>query len=171
MDELRRQDWAPRSLRRLGRRIDRTQEALYSKNGQAPTEEEIAVELEISAADVRRAREELEQADVVSLNAKARAADEGLALEVGDTVEAAPGDGDPERTALVRERAARMRKGVVSLSTREREVLTLVHGHELSGAEVGAVLGVTESRVSQIMNGVRTKLRANLDEYDVDSAA
>jgi RNA polymerase sigma factor for flagellar operon FliA len=61
-----------------------------------------------------------------------------------------------------------MRRAVEGLSEREREVLALVHVHELPGAEVGRMFGVSESRVSQILAGVRGKLQAQLTAYDAD---
>jgi RNA polymerase sigma factor for flagellar operon FliA len=59
-----------------------------------------------------------------------------------------------------------VRQAIADLSEREQKVLTLIHVHELQGAEVGRMLGVSESRVSQILAGVRSTLRSRLEEYD-----
>ena len=67
---------------------------------------------------------------------------------------------------LRRERSQRLRTAIGALSPREQQVLALVHVHSIPGAEIGRMLGVTESRVSQILSGVRTKLRRSLDEYE-----
>jgi RNA polymerase sigma factor (sigma-70 family) len=63
-----------------------------------------------------------------------------------------------------------MRAAVARLSDREREVLSLVHVQELPGAEIGRLLGVSESRVSQILAGIRRKLKDKLALYDAAAA-
>ena len=64
-----------------------------------------------------------------------------------------------------------MRTAIAKLSERERNVLSLVHVQELPGAEVGRMLGVSESRVSQILSGIRSKLQHQLATYDTAAAA
>src|SRR5207237_1030407 len=86
MDELRRQDWAPRSLRRFERAADRAAEGLHAKNGCTPTEQEIAQALGMGVPDLREKREELEKVQLTSLNAPARGSDESLPIEVGETI-------------------------------------------------------------------------------------
>jgi RNA polymerase sigma factor for flagellar operon FliA len=171
MDELRRQDWASRSVRRLGRKIERARDAWYVKTGTTPTDEELAGELQISLLELREGLEEIERAEVLSLNAPAHGTDEALPVEVGDTVEALLGEFDPEGAALKRERVAVMRDAIASLGEREREILALVNVHEVPGAEIGRMLGVTESRVSQILAGIRRKLHNQLDPYDAAGVA
>ena len=93
-------------------------------------------------------------------------------LEIGDTVENHEASSEPEPATLAGERAAIVREAIASLSERERLVLKLVHVDELQGAEIGARLGVSESRVSQILAGARQKLRTRIAAYDVgDSIA
>ena len=166
VDELRRLDWASRSVRRTGRRIERARDAFFARHGVTPTEEQLACELGLSVVELRTSVEELERADVGSLNAPARAAEDGDAVEIGDTVAAHEGDLGPEANALVSERNTAMRDAIARLSERERRVLALVHVHELPGAEIGRMLGVSESRVSQILAGIRRKLRDQLGAYD-----
>ncbi|HWG55751.1 MAG TPA: FliA/WhiG family RNA polymerase sigma factor [Gaiellaceae bacterium] len=171
VDELRRQDWASRSVRRVGRRIERARDSFFARHGVAPTEEQLARELGMTVAELRVSLEEIERADVASLNAPARGADDSVPTEVGDTVVAPSGDHEPDATALASERNAAMRNAIARLSERERRVLALVHVHELPGAEIGRMLGVSESRVSQILAGIRRKLKDQLAAYDVDVAA
>jgi RNA polymerase sigma factor FliA len=166
VDELRRQDWASRSVRRVGRRIERARDSFAARHGVPPTEEQLARELGMTAAELRTSLDEIDRADVGSLNAPARGAEDGLSLEVGDTVVAPEGELGPEATALVSERNAAMRDAIARLSERERRVLALVHVHELPGAEIGRMLGVSESRVSQILAGIRRKLKDQLGAYD-----
>jgi RNA polymerase sigma factor for flagellar operon FliA len=170
VDELRRQDWAPRSARRMGRDIARAEQTLQARNGSAPTNEQVAGELGIGVAELRSVQQDLAQADVASLNAPARGTDETIPVEVGDLVEAPIGQHDPVLAILTGERNAKMRDAMASLDEKELHVLMLVHVHELSGAEVGRMLGVSESRVSQIMSRARAKLRARLDAYEAAAA-
>ena len=67
---------------------------------------------------------------------------------------------------LASERTELFRSSVAALSERERNVLALVHVHELQGAEIGRILGVSESRVSQILSSIRRKLKDELEAYD-----
>src|SRR5688500_16391117 len=171
VDELRRQDWASRSVRRAGRRIERARDSFFSRHGLPATEEQLARELGMTVTELRKSLAEIDRAGVSSLNSLARGADDGLPLEIGDTVVAPEGELGPEATALVTERNAAMRDAIARLSERERRVLALVHVHELPGAEIGRALGVSESRVSQILTGVRRKLRDQLTAYDVGPLA
>jgi RNA polymerase sigma factor for flagellar operon FliA len=166
MDELRRQDWAPRSLRRSGRAIDRAREEWQSRTGRAPSEGELAKELDITVADLNDQLEGLSRADLLSLNTPARGNDDALPIEVGDTLEAPAGEHDPELAALAGERAAVLKSAIASLSEREQQILVLLFVHHLQGAEIGRILGVSESRVSQLLSGIRRTLKDRIDAYD-----
>ena len=171
VDELRRLDWASRSVRREGRRIERARDAFFARTGSTPTEAELARELDVSVADLRVSLDDIERSDVASLNAAARGVEEGGgAVEVGETIEAPVGDHEPEARLLHADRNAAMRAAIARLSEREREVLGLVHVQELPGAEIGRLLGVSESRVSQILAGIRRKLKDQLDVYESAAA-
>ena len=166
MDELRRQDWASRSVRHFGRQLDAARDEFFVKNGRSPSELELADALCLTTREVRKQLEELERADVCSLNAPVRSGDDAEMLEVGDTVETQQTGCEPELAALAGERASIVRDAIASLSQREREVLKFVHVDELQGAEIGERLGVSESRVSQILAGARQKLRSRIAAYD-----
>ena len=103
------------------------------------------------------------------LNAPRRGADSSP-LELGDTVEVRAVD-ESLGTALASERNAVLRHAVERLSERERQVLSFVHVQELPGAEIGRILGLTESRISQILTGIRGKLRVQLVAYEGDCQA
>ncbi len=163
VDELRRQDRVSRSSRSLSRQIDKTQEKFLVQNGRTANEKELAAELKIGVKELRERTGELDRANVVSLNAPAGDEQTG---EIGETIGAAPGPDDPDRALLNREKTAVFRQAIETLSDRERDVLTLVYVGGLQGAEIGRRLGVTESRVSQILASARTKLRTELATYD-----
>jgi RNA polymerase sigma factor for flagellar operon FliA len=166
VDELRRQDWASRSTRKLARELERARERWLAVHGTQPSESDLARVLGIDAGVLRDRLDELERASVVSLNAPARGSDGDFALEVGDTLAAGAGGHDPEAATLSAERSRVLRGAIASLSERERHILTLVHLHHMGGAEIGRELGVSESRISQILSGVRSKLRDPVEAYD-----
>ena len=170
MDELRRQDWAPRSLRRSGRAIERAREGWQSRTGRAPSDQELARELEITVDDLNEQIEGLSRADVLSLNTPARGNEEAMPVEVGDTLEAPAGEFDPELAALAGERASVLKSAIASLSEREQKILMLLYVHHLQGAEIGRILGVSEFRVSQLLSGIRRTLRDRIDFYDEGTA-
>ena len=161
VDELRRQDRVSRSSRSLSRTIEKTQEKWLAQNGRYANETELAAELKIDVAELRQRTGELDRAHVVSLNAPAGDEQGG---EIGETIGAAPGPGDPDRALLAGEKTAVFKAAIEQLSERERDVLTMVYVKGLQGAEIGRMLGVTESRVSQILASARTKLRSELTE-------
>jgi RNA polymerase sigma factor FliA len=166
VDELRKQDWASRSVRREGRRIERARDAFFARNGVTPSEAELAAELGTTVAGLRSAFEDIERSEIGSLNAPTRGADDAAPVEVGETIQAPQGDHEPETMLLGADRSAAMRTAIARLSERERHVLALVHVQELQGAEIGRMLGISESRVSQILSGIRSKLKHQLDAYE-----
>ena len=170
LDELRKQDWASRSVRREGRRIERARDSFFARNGTMPNEAELAAELGTTVADLRATLEDIDRSDIASLNAPARGADDATPAEVGDTIQAPQGTHEPESTLLGADRTAAMRGAIARLSDREREVLSLIHVQEIPGAEVGRMLGISESRVSQILAGIRGKLKHSLDTYEAAAA-
>ena len=171
VDELRRLDWASRSVRREGRRIERARDTFFARTGSMPTEKQLARELGVTVEELRASLDDIERSDVASLNAHARGVEDGAgAVEVGETVEAPVGDHEPEARLLHADRNSAMRAAIARLSKREREVLSLVHIQELPGAEIGRLLGVSESRVSQILSGIRRKLKDQLDLYESAAA-
>jgi RNA polymerase sigma factor for flagellar operon FliA len=171
VDELRKQDWASRSVRREGRRIEQARDSFFARHGICPIEAELAAELGTTVDGLRATLEDIDRSDIASLNAPARGADDAAPAEIGETIQAPEGDHEPESTVLGADRSAAMRTAIAKLSERERNVLSLVHVQELPGAEIGRMLGVSESRVSQILSGIRTKLKHQLTTYDTAAAA
>jgi RNA polymerase sigma factor for flagellar operon FliA len=166
MDELRRQDWAPRALRRNGRAIERARDQWQARTGRVPSDDELARDLEIDVDQLHGQLEGLARADVLSLNTPARGTEEAMPVEVGETIEASSGEFDPELAALSNERADVLRKAIASLGEREQTILVLLYVKHLQGAEVGRILGISESRVSQILSSIRRTLKDRIDHYD-----
>ncbi len=166
VDDLRRLDRVSRSSRRLGRSIERTQERWLIQHGRQANEQELANELKIDISELRERTSELDRAHVLSLNAPAGDDQDG---EVGENISASPGPDDPDRALLAREKTAAFKEAIKTLTGRERDALTLVYVQGMQGAEIGRMLGVTESRVSQILASARSKLRSELTAYEQTS--
>ena len=171
VDELRKQDWASRSVRREGRRIARARDSFFARFGTMPTEDELAAELGTTVDHLRTSLEDIDRSDVASLNAPAHGAEHSHPVEVGETIHAPHDESDPVSTLLDADRNAAVRGTIARLSERERHILSLVHVQELPGAEIGRMLGVSESRVSQILAGIRRKLKVQLESYETAAAA
>jgi RNA polymerase sigma factor for flagellar operon FliA len=165
IDELRAQDWAPRSVRRSGREIERARGRCLARTGRPPTDSELADELNIQLEELRTKLARLDRAEIGSLNTLAWD-NEVSAIEVIDTLEAPAGVDDPETIALANERSRAVRKAISRLPERQQQIVTMLYYWEMPGAEVARVLGVSESRVSQIMGSIRATLSQRIDADD-----
>jgi RNA polymerase sigma factor FliA len=164
LDELRRQDWAPRSVRRWERDIEKAVEEFTALHTRRPTREELAEALGIEIAELRRHRADIAQSEVTSLNAVVLSDDASSRIEQLDTIASGDERLDPEAAAGRTQAKARFRDAFALLPEREREIAVLLYVKSLTLAEIGDVLGVSESRVCQIHGQTKKKLRAALDE-------
>jgi RNA polymerase sigma factor for flagellar operon FliA len=155
LDELRKLDHASRSVRRKGREIAAASEELMRALGRAPSERELAGRLDIGVPELWRWRRDVEDAVLVPLDGTAGDRDT-IALSPADTLS----DERPGIDRLIeREQDVEVLKSALAaLNEQQRTVLTLYYYEELKLNEIAIVLGVTESRVSQI----RTKALATL---------
>jgi RNA polymerase sigma factor for flagellar operon FliA len=158
LDELRRQDWAPRSLRRWERDIARARERFGSNHGRQPTIDELAQAMGTTADELRLRQGEISSSDVTSLNTLVLS-DEETNVERIDTLVSEDRGGDPEAAAMTEAAKARFRRAFSSLPDREREVAVLLYVKNLTLREIGEILAVSESRVCQIHSELKRKLR------------
>jgi RNA polymerase sigma factor FliA len=161
LDELRRHDWAPRSLRRDERIINRAREGFMSANERAPSRAELAAAVGMSAEELTKRMDQVALAEVGSLNRVVRS-EENATIERIDTLESPDTNYDPIVSAERSEAKQRFRKAFAGLSRQEREVAVLVYVEELTLREIGDRLGVSESRVSQIHTQLRRRLYERL---------
>jgi RNA polymerase sigma factor FliA len=166
LDELRRNDWAPRSLRRLDREIVKARDSFFRLYGRRPNREELADALSVTPAQLATHQDEMAQAQVGSLNALVNGED-GNATERIDTLCSEDLDTDPENSALNTEAKERFRAAFECLAPRERKIAVLLYVYNLTLREIGEILGVTESRVCQLHGQILRSLRAQLasDEH------
>ena len=161
VDELRVFDWAPRSLRRLEREMNRASERFTIRHGRTPTRSELSDALAISEAELVRLQEDIARTEVASLNA-VFAGEDGDSGERLDILASTDPTCDPERAALHEFATSRFHAALQRLSPRERHVAALLYLDELNLKEIGEILGVSESRVCQIHTQLKRGLRQGL---------
>ena len=163
LDELRRQDWAPRSLRRWERDISKARDQFTAIHGRRPSREELADSLAISVDDLRRREDDIAVSDVTSLNTLVISDDE-TTVERIDTLACGDERLDPEHATATEEAKAKFRRAFDTLPQREREVAVLLYVKNLTLREIGDILGVSESRVCQIHSQLKRTLKQQLSE-------
>ncbi len=158
LDALRDLDWAPRSLRKLRRDLDGTVARLRHELSREPEEREIAQAMDLSAAEYARVLDQLRSLEVGAIRQLDSASPDGTPLlELCIDPDEGP-EARLERTELRRLLA----EALEQLPERERHVLALYYEEELTMAEIGEVIGVSESRVSQLRSLALSRLRASL---------
>ena len=158
VDELRRQDWAPRSVRRWERDIEKVVEQFTVLHGRRPSNQEAADSLGVPIDELRRRRDEIARSEVTSLNMPVLA-DDQTTIERVDTIAGDDPREDPLHAAAQSETKDRFRRAFARLPRREREVAVLLYVKHLTLAEIGEILGVSESRVCQIHTAMKKTLR------------
>jgi len=158
IDEVRRGDWAPRSVHRNSRRVQEAMARLEKRLGRDASDQEVAAEMGVSLDEYHAITQD-------SLSSRLFSIDElGGEDENPDDFlpsgESSPADG-VQRAALRQQLAA----AIATLPERERLVLALYYDEELNLKEIGLVLGVSESRVSQIHSQAAQRLRARLKDW------
>ncbi len=162
LDELRRRDWAPRSLRRLERDLIRAQETFTGAHGRPPTHLELADMLSMTPSELREKEYEIRRSDLTSLSSLAVRDGDAAGIELIETIQADDPEGDPEHQAAREEARAKFRRAFERLSPREREVAVLLYVKNLTLREIGEVLEVSESRVSQLHSQLKSRIRERL---------
>jgi RNA polymerase sigma factor FliA len=161
LDELRRHDWAPRSLRRDERTINEARELFASLHEREPSREELATRVGMTPLELTNRLDQVALAEVGSLNRIVRS-DESATIERIDTIESADHECDPISSAERAEAKARFRRAFARLSRQEREVAVLLYVEDWTLRDIGERLGVSESRISQIHTQLRRRLYEQL---------
>ncbi len=161
LDELRAQDWVPRSVRSRAREVERALERLETRLQRSATDAEVAAELSITVAELRGLYAQLQLTSVIAL-------DELIAVGRGGTsiAERLPDYAADEPGALLDSVESRrlLAEAVSQLTDRDRVVVSLYYFENLTLAEIGRVLGVTESRVCQLHTRAVLRLRSKMLE-------
>ena len=167
LDELRSMDWVPRSIRQKASKVDKVVQGLQAKLRRTPEDEEVAKEMGLSLDQFHETLNETKSIPIFSLE------DLGIAKESGDQQSlldclAGKADADPQTQVRLVELKEIIAKAIDALPEKERLMVSLYYYEELTMKEIGAVLDITESRVSQIHSKavyrLRTKLKAIIAE-------
>jgi RNA polymerase sigma factor FliA len=161
IDELRSLDWVPRSVRTRARQIERAIQALEKELMRAPTDEEIAKKLGVTGEELEESLHEISRSTVAALDELWSPSGGGDQIALIDTIEDESGP-DPEASLEQTEIKEALAEAISSLPEREKLVVTLYYYEELTLREIGEVLGVTESRVSQLHTKAVLRLKAHL---------
>ena len=165
IDELRAMDWVPRSIRFKARELEKAQADLEAKLKRRPSEEELAERLGMSRRELHAMVSQISFVSVLALDEVVSAgSDRGDQVTLMDTI--ADKGLDPTWGLESQEMRGLLAAAINSLSEREKIVVTLYYFEGLTLAEIGEILGVTESRVCQIHTKAVGGLRGQLSEVD-----
>lgn len=161
IDELRSVDWVPRSVRSKSRRIEEAIQRFEVRHHRGPTDEELAAELDVTDDELATMLSQVSMTNVAALD-EALDVGEGDRIAVVDTIQ----DDTPNPEDTFDEIATRelLHQSIGKLSEREQKVLALYYFEGLTLAQIGDILGVTESRVSQIHTKSVLSLRSKLTD-------
>jgi RNA polymerase sigma factor for flagellar operon FliA len=162
LDELRALDWIPRSVRQKARELQRTYAKLENDLGRIPYDDEVCEELKISMKEYEDILSDVAPATLISLEESMpdRGSDSKELLVI-DTIED-PGSSNPLKELGFIEVKNILKEAIANLPENEKLVVALYHYEELTLKEIGVVLDITESRVSQIHSKAILKLRSKL---------
>jgi RNA polymerase sigma factor FliA len=162
IDELRALDWVPRSVRARAREIEKVHAKLEHRLHRTPTDEEMARELQISVEEFQEALVKISTSTVVALDELWAVSDSsGDAVSLLDTLQD-PDAPDPEQLLAQSELKDRLADAIAALPEREKLVIALYYYENLTLREIGEVLGVTESRISQLHTKAVLRLKSRL---------
>jgi RNA polymerase sigma factor FliA len=163
LDSLREMDWSPRDLRRKARALEEAHHKLRSSLGRNPSEPELAAEVGMDLRGLQLLLGEISGLEIGSL--RVESSRDG---REEDLCEYLPDDSEetPLFHCLRSEMKQQLARAIAELPEKERQVLALYYYEELTMKEVGSILGIGESRVSQIHSMAVVRMRARLSELD-----
>jgi len=161
IDELRAMDWVPRSVRSRAREIERAIGALEAKSGRAPTDEEIAKKVGITVEELEESLTDIARSSIAALDELWTVSGQGDQIALIDTIEDTEAP-DPQSSLSQTEMKEAIADAIARLPEREKLVIALYYYENLTLREIGEVLGVTESRVSQLHTKAVLRLRSKL---------
>jgi RNA polymerase sigma factor FliA len=162
IDELRAMDWVPRSVRARAREIERANAKLEHRLQRAPTDQEMAAELDISVTEFHDSLLAISHSSIAALDELWSVSDSsGDQVSLMDTIED-PGAPDPAKVLDMGDLKDRIAESIARLPEREKLVIALYYYENLTLREIGEVLGVTESRISQLHTKAVLRLRSRM---------
>jgi RNA polymerase sigma factor for flagellar operon FliA len=167
IDELRALDWVPRSVRTRARKIERANIKLEHRLQRAPTDAEMASELDINLEEFQGSLVQISNSTIAAFDELWTVWDtSGDQVSLLDTLPD-PGAPDPARVADAADHKDRVADAIATLPEHEKLVIALYYYENLTLREIGEVLGVTESRISQLHTKAVLRLRSHMFEEEL----
>ena len=160
-DELRSMDWVPRSVRQKTREIEDAVSRLESRLGRTASDSEVAGSLGVSEDEFHQTLFKISGTSIMSLNDVWYSGDDSERISIGDSIES-PSSMNPDVIVEKEEIKRVIVEAINELPEKEKMVLVLYYYEDLTLKEIGQVLNVTESRVSQLHTKANLRLRAKL---------
>lgn len=160
-DQLRQLDWVPRSIRQKTRELEDAVRRLEAQLGRSATDQEIARELGVTEREFEKLVLKISGTTVLSLNDVWYPGDDNDRMSIGDSIES-PQNRNPDAIVEKQEIKRVIIEAINDLPDKEKKVLVLYYYEDLTLKEIGAVLGVTESRISQLHTKAIMRLRGRL---------
>jgi RNA polymerase sigma factor for flagellar operon FliA len=160
-DELRTIDWVPRSVRQKTREVEETIRKLEASVGRAATDEEIAKAMRMSIKDFHNLMLKISGTSVLSLNEVWYSGEDNDKMSIVESIES-PSSLNPDSIVEKEEIKRIIVEAINELPEKEKKVLVLYYYEDLTLKEIGEVLEVTESRISQLHTKAILRLRAKL---------
>lgn len=160
LDQIRKMDWIPRSLRQKQKKIDAAMAKIENERGHIATDEELAEELEISVDELLNWQGQTKASNLISLDEYTEAGSEVKMESVGNSHFE-----QPEEAIEKEELKKMMVKAIDSLTEKERSVVVLYYYEEMTLKEISLTLEVSESRVSQLHTKALNKMKQILGDY------
>ena len=161
LDELRAMDWVPRSVRRKASALDGVVQKLQNQLGRPPEDDEVAGEMGVSMDELFNAMNETKSMPILSLEDLGIPNESGEHQNLLDCI-VGKGDTDPQTMLRLRELKEIIANAIDTLPEKERLMISLYYYEEMNMKLIGEVLGITESRVSQIHSKAVYRLRSKL---------
>lgn len=158
LDYLRKIDWLPKEIRHL---IKKYEDFVYKHQDENFTDEEIAKELDVEFSDIQKIKYSINKSQILELD--------NYLLNIGeDFIEAKErnNEDDPEISAYKEIMENQLKEHIKTLKEKEQLVLSLYYEKELTFKEIGEVIGVSESRISQIHSSIIIKLKKKMNQGD-----
>ncbi len=159
IDQIREQDWIPRSLRNKAKEVEKTMEKLEMKLGRQVEDDELANHMGISVEDLHRLLGQVHSFSIMSL-------DEQVLEIIGNTTLTSDSY-TPEEQAVIEELKRILIEFIETLPEKEKKVISLYYFEELTLKEIGMIIGVSESRVSQLHSKALIRLKNMLKRVNV----
>lgn len=160
-DELRSIDWVPRSVRQKGREVEAAVRKLESSLGRSATDQEIAKELGMTSKEFEKTMMKVSGTAILSLSDVWYTGDDNDKVAIADSIES-PQNLNPDTIVEKEEIRRVIVQAIQELPDKEKKVLVLYYYEDLTLKEIGQVLEVTESRVSQLHTKAILRLKAKL---------